>query len=96
MNLSTIDIRLLLVFEALMRERSVSRAAHDIGMSQPAVSRALNILRQMLKDELFVRSPGGMLPTAQARHETTPHKTETRAHAFVAKVSHLWNVPRGV
>lgn len=67
MNLSTIDIRLLLVFEALLRERSVSRAAHEIGMSQPAVSRALNILRQMLKDELFVRSPGGMLPTAQAR-----------------------------
>ena len=67
MNLSTIDIRLLLVFEALMRERSVSRAAQDIGMSQPAVSRALNTLRQMLKDELFVRSPGGMLPTAQAR-----------------------------
>ena len=67
MNVSTIDIRLLLVFEALLRERSVSRAAHDIGMSQPTVSRALNILRQMLKDELFVRSPGGMLPTAQAR-----------------------------
>jgi DNA-binding transcriptional LysR family regulator len=36
-------------------------------MSQPAVSRALTSLREMLKDELFVRSPGGMLPTAQAR-----------------------------
>jgi DNA-binding transcriptional LysR family regulator len=67
MNLSTIDIRLLLIFEALMRERSVSKAALEVGMSQPAVSRALNNLRQMLKDELFVRSPSGMLPTAQAR-----------------------------
>jgi DNA-binding transcriptional LysR family regulator len=67
MNLSTIDIRLLLVFEALMRERSVSRAAQDVGMSQPAVSRALTTLREMLKDELFVRTPGGMMPTAQAR-----------------------------
>jgi DNA-binding transcriptional LysR family regulator len=72
MNLATIDIRLLLVFEALMRERSVSRAAQDVGMSQPAVSRALNTLRQMLKDELFVRSPGGMLPTAQARDLAPP------------------------
>lgn len=72
MNLSTIDIRLLLVFEALMRERSVSRAALDVGMSQPAVSRALNSLRQMLKDELFVRSPGGMTPTAQARDLAPP------------------------
>jgi DNA-binding transcriptional LysR family regulator len=72
MNLSTIDIRLLLVFEALMRERSVSRAAQDVGMSQPAVSRALNTLRQMLKDELFVRSPGGMMPTAQARDLAPP------------------------
>ncbi len=72
MNLSTIDIRLLLVFEALMRERSVSRAAEDVGMSQPAVSRALNMLRQMLKDELFVRSPGGMMPTAQARDLAPP------------------------
>ncbi|HVZ01671.1 MAG TPA: LysR family transcriptional regulator [Dongiaceae bacterium] len=71
-NLSTIDIRLLLVFEALMRERSVSRAAQDVGMSQPAVSRALNALRQMLKDELFVRSPGGMMPTAQARDLAPP------------------------
>lgn len=72
MNLSTIDIRLLLVFEALMRERSVSRAAQDLGMSQPAVSRALNALRQMLKDELFIRSPTGMLPTAQARDLAAP------------------------
>jgi DNA-binding transcriptional LysR family regulator len=72
MNLSTIDIRLLLVFEALMRERSVSRAAQDVGMSQPAVSRALNTLRQMLKDELFIRSPSGMMPTAQARDLAVP------------------------
>lgn len=72
MNLSTIDIRLLLVFEALMRERSVSRAAQEIGMSQPAVSRALNTLRQILKDELFIRSPGGMMPTAQARDLAVP------------------------
>jgi len=71
MNLSTIDIRLLLVFEALMRERSVSRAAQDVGMSQPAVSRALNTLRQMLKDELFVRSPGGIShnPAEDVREE---------------------------
>ena len=55
-----------------MRERSVSRAAQDVGMSQPAVSRALNTLREMLKDELFVRSSGGMTPTAQARDLAPP------------------------
>ena len=44
-----------------MQDRSVTRAGNRIGLSQPAMSHALNRLRHMLKDELFVRTPGGAL-----------------------------------
>lgn len=66
MNLSGIDLNLLLVFDAVMQERHVTRAGNRIGMSQPAMSNALGRLRHHLKDELFVRSHEGMRPTARA------------------------------
>src|SRR5262245_37015178 len=66
MNLAAIDLNLLLVFDALMAERHVTRAGHRIGLSQPAVSAALNRLRGLLDDELFVRQAGGMVPTPRA------------------------------
>jgi len=66
MNLSAFDLNLLVVFDAVMRERSVTRAGADIGLSQPAVSHALGRLRHLLGDELFVRSPTGMTPTPRA------------------------------
>src|SRR5580704_8522236 len=55
-----------------MRERSVTRAGQRLGLSQPAISHALTRLRHMLKDELFVRSPYGMMPTPRAEHLATP------------------------
>ena len=55
MNLAGMDLNLLLVFDAVMAERNVTRAAKRIGLSQPAMSNALNRLRYHLKDELFVR-----------------------------------------
>ncbi len=58
-----LDLNLLVVFEAVLRERSVTRAGHRLGLSQPAMSHALNRLRHLTKDQLFVRSPGGMVPT---------------------------------
>jgi LysR family transcriptional regulator, mexEF-oprN operon transcriptional activator len=61
-----IDLNALLVFTALMRERSVSRAAERLFLGQPAVSMALKRLREMLGDELFVRTRAGMEPTARA------------------------------
>jgi LysR family transcriptional regulator, mexEF-oprN operon transcriptional activator len=61
-----IDLNALLVFTALMRERSVSRAAERLFLGQPAVSMALKRLREMLGDELFVRTRNGMVPTARA------------------------------
>jgi LysR family transcriptional regulator, mexEF-oprN operon transcriptional activator len=61
-----IDLNALLVFTALMRERSVSRAAQRLFLGQPAVSMALKRLREMFHDELFVRTRNGMVPTARA------------------------------
>src|SRR5882672_9122969 len=55
-----------------MMERSVTRAGQRLGLSQPAISHALTRLRHMLKDELFVRSPNGMVPTPRAEELATP------------------------
>jgi len=53
-------------------DRSVTRAGQRLGLSQPAMSHALTRLRHMLKDELFVRSPNGMVPTPRADELATP------------------------
>jgi DNA-binding transcriptional LysR family regulator len=71
-NLSSLDLNLLLVFDAVMQERSVTRAAQRIGASQPAVSSALKKLREHLGDELFLRSVDGMIPTARAVEMSRP------------------------
>jgi DNA-binding transcriptional LysR family regulator len=55
-----------------MRERNVTRAGQRLGLSQPAMSHALTRLRHMLKDDLFVRSPRGMLPTPRAEQLALP------------------------
>jgi DNA-binding transcriptional LysR family regulator len=71
-KLGAIDLNLLVVFDAIMRDRSVTRAGQRLGLSQPAMSHALTRLRHMLKDELFVRSPNGMMPTPRAEQLATP------------------------
>ncbi|WBV42971.1 LysR family transcriptional regulator [Pseudoroseomonas cervicalis] len=65
-DLSTFDLNLLRVFDAVARERHVTRAAQRLNLSQPAVSNALARLRLALKDELFLRRPGGVEPTELA------------------------------
>src|ERR1700742_5193557 len=65
-KLGAIDLNLLVVFDAVMQERNVTRAGQRLGLSQPAISHALIRLRHMLKAELFARSPKGMLPTPRA------------------------------
>jgi DNA-binding transcriptional LysR family regulator len=72
MNWGAFDLNLLIVFDAVMQERSVTRAGSRIGLSQPAMSHALNRLRYMLKDELFVRTPDGMAPTPRAETLAQP------------------------
>jgi DNA-binding transcriptional LysR family regulator len=67
MNLRSIDLNLLPVFEAIYVERSLTRAAETLHVTQPAVSNALARLREAFGDPLFVRSGGAMAPTPAAR-----------------------------
>ena len=71
-NRGSIDLNLLIVFDVLMREHSLTRAGRRLGLSQPATSHALARLRRMLNDDLFVRTPEGMLPTARAEQMAEP------------------------
>jgi DNA-binding transcriptional LysR family regulator len=66
-HFTALDLNLLRVFDALAEERSVTRAGARLGLTQSAVSHALNRLRHVLQDELFVRGPDGMRPTARAQ-----------------------------
>jgi DNA-binding transcriptional LysR family regulator len=65
-NFRTLDLNLLRVFDVVMEERHVTRAADRLSMTQPAVSNALRRLRDALGDELFVPGPAGVAPTRQA------------------------------
>lgn len=68
MRLDRIDLNLFVVFDALYRERNVTRVAARLNLTQPAVSNALARLRQTFDDTLFVRSPEGMTPTPVAEN----------------------------
>ncbi|WP_244505268.1 LysR substrate-binding domain-containing protein [Rhizobium sp. LCM 4573] len=72
------DLNLLVVLDALLSERHVSRAALRLNMSQPAVSHALARLRVLLDDPLFTRQGGGLSPTVRAL-ELSPALTEALA-----------------
>jgi DNA-binding transcriptional LysR family regulator len=65
-SFKTLDLNLLKVFDAVMEERSVLRASHKLALSQSAVSHSLARLREVLEDDLFVRTTSGMQPTARA------------------------------
>jgi LysR family transcriptional regulator, transcriptional activator for leuABCD operon len=66
LNLRSVDLNLLPVFEAAYEERSLSRAAARLAMTQPAVSHAMTRLRALFGDELFVRRSRGVDPTPAA------------------------------
>jgi len=72
MNLSSLDFNLLKVLDALVTERNVTRAGKRLGRSQPAVSNALQRLRQALGDDLLVRGPGGFILTPRAEAIRAP------------------------
>lgn len=82
-DLAAVDLNLLKLFEALVRERSVTRAALRLGMSQPAASRALGRLRAMLGDRLVVRGKLGL--------DLTP-----RGETLAARVTRLLDDVRGI
>src|SRR6202167_4621359 len=66
-HLRQADLNLLVVFTALAEERKVTRAASRLLLSQPAVSRALQRLREMFHDDLLIRSPSGYEPTPKGK-----------------------------
>ena len=66
MNLASVDLNLLVALDALLAERSVTRAARRLGLSQPAASHALGRLRYLLGDPLLVRSGSQMVLTPRA------------------------------
>ncbi|MBE9212209.1 LysR family transcriptional regulator [Plectonema cf. radiosum LEGE 06105] len=66
-NLAAIDLNLLVAFEALLEQRNVTKAAEQLQIGQPAMSAALNRLRILFKDELFVRLGRQMQPTLKAQ-----------------------------
>ena len=66
LNFRTLDLNLLRVFDEVMVERNLTRAAHNLAMTQPAVSNALKRLREKLGDELVRRSGYGVEPTPMA------------------------------
>ena len=65
-NFRSLDLNLLRVFDEVMAERSLTRAARKLSITQPAVSNAIRRLRDVLGDELVVRSGQGVEPTARA------------------------------
>jgi LysR family transcriptional activator of mexEF-oprN operon len=71
-NLRSFDLNLLLAFDALVQERSVTRAAARLKIQQPAMSHALSTLRLLLGDELFVRTGMTMEPTPRASALAVP------------------------
>jgi len=87
LNLASVDLNLLPALEALLRRRHVTRAAEDVGLSQPAMSHVLARLRHVLGDALLVRGPSGFALTARAE-EIAP-----RVSAILNAASAIYRPP---
>jgi len=72
MELTDIDLNQLVLFQQLIVERRVSKVAENLGLTQPAVSNTLAKLRRHFGDDLFVRTPKGMMPTPFAEQLAEP------------------------
>ncbi|TIM18036.1 MAG: LysR family transcriptional regulator, partial [Mesorhizobium sp.] len=78
MNLAAVDLNLLVAFDALLSEGSVSAAAARIGLSQPAMSKRLAHLRRLFADDLFGRHADGVRPTEKALDLADPIRAALR------------------
>jgi DNA-binding transcriptional LysR family regulator len=72
MDLRTLDLNLLLIFDAVYAERSISKAARKLNLSQPTVSNSIRRLRERLADPLFTPASNGVIPTARATSLAEP------------------------
>src|SRR3954464_12487147 len=77
-NLGRLDLNLLVAFDALLTERSVTRAAARVGLGQSAMSSTLARLRSLFGDELLTRAPDGMRPTPRALALAEPVRSALR------------------
>jgi DNA-binding transcriptional LysR family regulator len=93
-DLSALDLNLLVAFEVLLSEGSVSRAADRMGTAQPTMSGMLARLRVLFEDELFVRTPTRMVPTARALELAGPINAALDRIRFVLKQPEEKFVPR--
>lgn len=66
MNVSRVDLNLLVYFDVLLREQNVTKAAHQLGITQPAMSNGLRRLRELFDDPLLIRTSEGMTATERA------------------------------
>src|SRR3954467_15291088 len=71
-DLARADLNLLVLFEVVLRELHVGRAAERLNLSPSAVSHGLGRLRRLLNDPLFLRTPKGVVPTARATELSEP------------------------
>src|SRR6185312_7046566 len=78
MHISKIDLNLFIVFEAIYAEGGITRASQKMNLTQPAISHALNRLRQMFGDPLFERQGHVMTPTPLARSIIDPVRRSLR------------------
>ncbi|WP_437734500.1 LysR family transcriptional regulator [Sorangium sp. So ce1335] len=89
-HLASIDLNLLVVFDALLAEGSVTRAAARVGLSQSAMSHALGRLRALIDDPVLVRTPRGMIPTPRAQELAGPiREALAKIEATVAQSPHF-------
>ena len=82
-DISRVDLKQLRVFKILLKERSVTRAASQMGMTQQAVSAQLSKLRDAFQDRLFIRSGQGVIPTPLAE------QLEPRVNAVFESIDRL-------
>ena len=92
-NIISMDMNLLVVFDALFDERSVTRAADRLALTQPTVSGLLQRLRQSFADQLFVRTSHGILPTPRAEALAGPIKDLLANVRSLTKAEPWYRIP---
>ena len=75
MNIKNFDLNLLLFLRLFLKRKMLLKASKKMGITQPAMSNALNRLRYLVKDDLFIRGPKGMRPTPRANDLSLPIQT---------------------
>ena len=71
MKISSFDLNLFVILNAIYTEGSLTKAAEVVGITRPAVSNALSRLREKFDDELFVRTGFGMVPTQKTENQAS-------------------------